>query len=74
MNKITVNYQTVSPAYGRDYRNAKDAQADFLSGKDFVMESLGHSGTYCSVHNFASGVTVSVRYNKKQKVINVKVP
>lgn len=67
---ITENYLTISPAYGRDYKNGKLAGADFAAGKDFCMESLGQNGTYCSIRDFAKGVTVSIRYNKQQNVRN----
>lgn len=71
---ITQNYLTVSPAYGRDYKSAKDAKSDFLGGKDFRMESIGQGGTYCSLRDFAQGVEVSIRYAKLTKVVNVQVP
>lgn len=70
---ITENYQVVSPAYGKDFSNAADAKSAFLSGKDFKMESLDHGGSYCSVKDFAKGVTVEVRYAKKSKFVMVKV-
>lgn len=71
---ITQNYLTISPAYGRDYKNRAEAAKAFEVGKDFVMESLtGGGGTYCSVRDFATGVIVCVRYAKKQKVVVTKV-
>lgn len=71
---ITTDYLTVSPAYGRDYKSAKEAQEAFLSGKDFVMDSPGQGGTYCSVRDFAPGTIVEVRFNKKEKLLFVEVP
>jgi hypothetical protein len=69
---ITQDYQVVSPAYGRDYKNKTDAEAGFRSGKDFMNESpIG--GTYCSIRDFAPGVKVEVRYNKKQSAVIVTV-
>lgn len=65
---ITQNYVVVSPAYGKDYKSARDASAAFLSGVDFKVESLGSGGTYCSVRDFACGITVNVRYNRLQRV------
>lgn len=70
---ITQNYLTISPAFGRDYKSAKDAKEAFLSGKDFKMESLVAGGQYCSVRDFKPGVIVSVRYAKLAKVVNVTV-
>lgn len=72
---ITTNYQVVSPAYGRDYRNAKDAKADFLGGKDFVSHVFPpQGGGYCSVADFAKGVVVNIRYAKMTKICSVTVP
>lgn len=71
---ITQDYLTISPTYWRDYKSAGAATKDFLDGKDFVMESVSVGGTYCSVRDFAAGVTVSIRYAEKNRVVNVKVP
>lgn len=68
---ITTDYRVVTPAYARDYKNQKDTKAAFLSGVDFKLQP---EGCYCSVRDFAPGVTVNVRYNKLRKVIPVVVP
>lgn len=70
---IQQNYQTVGPAYGRDYTSAKAAKADFVSGLDFCMLSMGHNATYCSVRDFRPGLTVMVRYSHMRKVTPVVV-
>jgi hypothetical protein len=71
---ITENWITVSPAYGRDYKSGKDAKADFLKGKDFKLHSMTrHEGTYCSVRDFAPGVSVQIRYKQMRQVVAVKV-
>jgi len=72
-NLITEDYLEVIPAYGRDYKNGKDAKAAFLSGRDFQMQSIHHGGGYVSVSDFAEGVVVNVRYRKMQGVIPVTV-
>jgi hypothetical protein len=69
--KITENYRSLAPAYGRDFKSAKDAKDSFLSGKDWID---AQSGSYCSVSDFASGVTVNLRYKKLRSVAVVKVP
>jgi hypothetical protein len=69
--KITENYRSLSPAYGRDFKSAKDAKDSFLSGKDWIDSA---SGSYCSVSDFAAGVTVNLRYKKLHSVAVVKVP
>lgn len=30
----------LSPAYGRDYKSAKAAKADFFADKDFIIEDM----------------------------------
>lgn len=72
--KITVNWQVVTPAYGRDYKNAKAAKEGFLSGVDFNLNSVQYGFCYCSVRDFASGTRVNVRYNALRSVCTVVVP
>ncbi|MGD9168478.1 MAG: hypothetical protein PVI97_00275 [Candidatus Thiodiazotropha sp.] len=33
---------TVTTAYGRDYTSAKDARADWLADKDFILQDFGN--------------------------------
>ena len=33
---------TVIPAYGRDYKSAKAAKADYIAGKDFIIQAIMH--------------------------------
>lgn len=66
---ITTNYVTLTPAYGRDYRNKKDVTQHFLDGKDFVL-----SNSYVSIRDFAAGTKVNIRYANKTKVTVVTVP
>lgn len=68
---ITVDYRVVTPAYARDYKNQKEVKEAFLSGVDFKLQP---EGCYCSIRDFAPGVTVNVRYAKMMKVLPVKVP
>lgn len=71
--KITRNYMSLTPAYGRDYRSAKDARDDFLAGKDFVAHDHTGSG-YCAIRDFESGVVVNIRYRRQTQVCTVRVP
>jgi len=71
--KITENYQTVIPAYGRDYKNKAEVAADFKNGKDFQLQSLRYGRGYCSIRDFAPGVVVNVRYARLTKVLPIKV-
>jgi hypothetical protein len=69
-----MQYLTVSPAYGRDYKSANAAKADWFAGKDFIMQSVSthRSGTYCSIRDFAEGTTINIRYNKMRRVVPVE--
>lgn len=69
--KIVKDYTVISPAYGRDYTKKKDAEEAFMAGVDFVMESLGFGGKYCSVRDFAPGVKVQIYYANMRKSIIV---
>jgi len=66
-----VNLLTVSPAYGRDYRSAKDAMADWKAGKDFKAESMKVHG-YLSARDTealkADGFTdIMIRYSNLRR-------
>lgn len=62
------NDVTVVPAYGRDYKSAKSALADWHAGKDFQCATTGR---YLSVRD-AANLTVWIRYNKLQRVTPAK--
>ena len=72
---ITKNYMTISPAYGKDYKNQKEAIAAFKDGKDFEMQSIasGFAGSYCSKTDFSPGVTVNIRFKQMRNIAVVKV-
>ena len=77
MQLISEDYCVVSPAYGRDYRNKADATKAFLSGEDWVFQSIAPNpprGTYCSVRDFEPGTRVEVRYKRLEMVTIVTVP
>lgn len=64
-NKLTTG--TLTPAYGRDYRNARDARTDFEAGKDFVLNTFNGSG-YVGRADFADGARIVLRYGQLRKV------
>ncbi len=75
MNRISSTI-TVSPAYGRDYKTAKAAKADFLAGKDFYghfFDGIAHFKP-CGVQDFVPGIDVIIRYCRDRKVTKVRVP
>lgn len=55
----------LSPAYGKDYKTAKEVEADFRNGKDFVLCNMGPGGRYCSIRDFEPGTSIELRYNRK---------
>ena len=64
-----MTYQTVVPAYGRDYKSAKAALEDWHGGKDFRAEPQGQ---YCSRRDFGPTVMVNIRYAKLAKITSVQ--
>jgi len=60
---------TVTPAYGRDYKSAKAAKADWEDGKDFLVASVGHSGYVSKSEADEAGLTVYIRYAKLTKIV-----
>ena len=63
---------TLTPAYGRDYRTADDAVADFDADKDFVCEATpdgpNFGGRYVSKNQVPKGNVVYIRYKKNTRV------
>lgn len=53
---------TVVPAYGRDYKTAKDAAADWFAGKDFRIADISsrYNGSYCSIRD---PINARIRFN-----------
>jgi hypothetical protein len=62
---------TLSPAYGRDYKSAKEVKAALTEGKDFMANHFTGSA-YCSLRDLADGEH-SVRYKRLTQVVIVKV-
>jgi hypothetical protein len=67
-----MGYIILSPAYGRDYKSAKAAKADFDADKDFVVESIFPGGQYANKAQLA-GYTCEIRYNQFRNLVVVKV-
>jgi hypothetical protein len=65
---------TISPAYGRDYKNKKDIQKDFDDNKDFIIEDFmnPYCGKYVNKEQMEQD-SVQVRYAKMTKICNIKV-
>lgn len=59
---------TMTPAYGRDYKNRKAAIAAWESGKDFIINDIcnPYDGKPASIRDFAE--PVKIRYDRLTKV------
>ena len=73
MSKINVDHLELLPAYGRDYKSAKEVKADFLANKDFRIADITYSRPLCSISDFSHGVTVLLRYRQERMVTSVRV-
>jgi hypothetical protein len=72
-----MQYMTLTPAYGRDYKSKKEVMEAWTSGKDFVIADVVHPdcGRYCSIRDFENktGTVLNIRYKKLTQVCVVKV-
>lgn len=59
----------VVPAYGRDYKNKAEIEADLLAGKDFKLTTTGQYLNLAQIreHQFK----LIVRYNRGMKVTDM---
>ena len=64
---------TLTPAYGRDYKTAKEARADYYAGLDFIFNKPTHknNGAYCSCRDLINE-TVTIRYHRQSRVTTAK--
>lgn len=66
-----LNGGTLTPAYGRDYKNKAAIIEDLNKGVDFVFNGISGSG-YCSIRDLADGnYQVKNANHRKVWVINV---
>ncbi len=65
---------TLIPAYGRDYKSAKDVKADFNAEKDFMTSDIftGY-GQLINKQQIATGTSVVIRYKRNTQVTVIKV-
>jgi len=65
---------TLTPAYGRDYKNGKEVRADWAAGKDFIVSNLFSSsdGKYINIEdakNDSNINSVNIRYKELRNVV-----
>ena len=64
---------TVTPAYGRDYKSAKAAKADWNADKDFIIND--HFDRYDGkpinkAQADEAGIKVTIRFDRLAKITN----
>lgn len=64
----------LTPAYGRDYKNSKEAKIDFENGKDFVYHGYDGPYGYVNKEDLREGYkAVNIRYKKNTCVTVIKL-
>jgi hypothetical protein len=68
-------YQTLVPAYGRDYKSGKEVQADWDAGKDFQIADAfsPDDGKYINKADARPGQSFNIRYKKLTQIKVIKV-
>jgi len=67
-----MNYLTLLPAYGRDYKSKKAILNDLNSLKDFIVS---HTGQYINKPQFKEQniISFNVRYDQQRKITNINI-
>lgn len=66
------NYLECTPAYGRDYKTAKDVKTAWAEGKDWTVQDWGNKYDGMPINNHAAntlGITVMLRYKRNTQVV-----
>ena len=69
----TLGIMTLTPAYGRDYKTAKEAKEAFKGGKDWIIQDMSspYDGKPANASDL-KGTTVKLRFSNLRKVAVVK--
>ncbi len=65
---------TLTPAYGRDYNNAKAVKADWNAGKDFIIADMfdKYDGKPVNKQDAdRAGMKVMIRYAQLRKIVAI---
>ena len=67
-----MNFITLLPAYGRDYKSKKSIINDLNALKDFL---ISHTGQYINKQQFKelNISSFNVRYDQQRKITNIKI-
>lgn len=68
-------YLTLVPAYGRDYKSAKQVKEAWNEGKDFQISNVfsPDDGRYVSCNDSLSNVTLNIRYKGLRNIAVIKL-
>ena len=67
---------TLTPAYGRDYKNKAEAIADWESDKDFMAHTFnaqGYINKSQAEKTLPKGTTLQIRYKKQTQIVIVTI-
>ena len=68
-----MNYLTLIPAYGRDYKSQKEVQDGWQAGHDFQIMSLTRAeGSYINKNDAPKGYCFNIRYKKMTQICVIK--
>tara|TARA_R110000868_G_C10462181_1_gene727496 strand:+ start:319 stop:528 length:210 start_codon:yes stop_codon:yes gene_type:complete len=68
-----MNYLTLVPAYGRDYKTAAAVKADWQAGKDFIISNFHHPDDGRPINTpVPANTTLNIRFNRLTKVCQIK--
>ena len=65
---------TLTPAFGRDYKNIRDLKHDWANNRDFVLnatDGAGYVNNLQCTELFGEGCTLQARYANNTKVVMV---
>lgn len=63
----------LTPAYGRDYKNAKLVKDDWKGKRDFRIATIGpDEGRYVNIEDAPKDATLMIRYDNLRKVCTIK--
>lgn len=65
---------TLTPAYGRDYSNAKQIKADFEANKDFLVADFFSpwDGKAANKDSLANERSIMIRYAGLRKIVKIR--
>lgn len=69
-----MQYITLVPSYGRDYRTQKEVKAAWAENKDFTINTFGHphDGRQINKEYAPRGVTLNIRFKGLTQVCVIR--